>query len=188
MSHSHSHAPGEEHSHSHAPQQPQTPQLPPPDPTLQALIDQSYTPNVVSQKLTTIVTSTKDEGNALFKAGLYAQAISKYTTAVPTQCNGPLGKRTIHARGALRRHQQPFAAYHDTGDFISALADADTVISVRRNWSKGHFRKAKALLGLQRPDEAAEAVRLGLSFEPANAELLNFLREIEKNIGEKEKA
>ena len=60
------------------------------------------------------------------------------------------------------------AAYYDAQDYISALADAETVISLRRNWPKGHFRKAKALLGMQKTKEAAESVRLGLSFEPQN--------------------
>ena len=60
------------------------------------------------------------------------------------------------------------AAYFDLRDYVSALADAETVISIRRNWSKGHFRKAKALLGLGRFREAAEAVRLGLDFEPTS--------------------
>ena len=60
------------------------------------------------------------------------------------------------------------AAYLESGDYIGALIDADTVISLRRNWSKGHFRKAKALLCLGRLDEAKDAVRLGLSFEPLN--------------------
>jgi translocation protein SEC72 len=61
------------------------------------------------------------------------------------------------------------AAYFDLRDYVSALADAETVIAIRRNWSKGHFRKAKALLGLGRFREAAEAVRLGLDFEPTSA-------------------
>ena len=61
------------------------------------------------------------------------------------------------------------AAYFDMGDYISALADAETVISLRRNWPKGHFRKAKALLGMHKTKEAAESVRLGLSFEPQNS-------------------
>lgn len=114
MSHSHTHAPGEEHSHSHGPQSPQTPGIPTPDPALQALIDQDFVPvplvlategttalcadhklekcdtcnvdfaitnrlsrllvgnptllcpppsNVVSQKLSQVVQSTKEEGN-----------------------------------------------------------------------------------------------------------------------------
>lgn len=61
------------------------------------------------------------------------------------------------------------AAYYDVQDYVSALADAETVIAIRRNWSKGHFRKAKALLGLHRLQESADAIRLGLSFEPHNA-------------------
>jgi translocation protein SEC72 len=60
------------------------------------------------------------------------------------------------------------AAFFDLRDYVSALADAETVISIRRNWSKGHFRKAKALLGLGRFREAAESVRLGLDFEPTS--------------------
>lgn len=60
------------------------------------------------------------------------------------------------------------AAYFDLRDYISALADAETVIAIRRNWSKGHFRKAKALLGLARYRDAADAVRLGLDFDPTS--------------------
>jgi translocation protein SEC72 len=60
------------------------------------------------------------------------------------------------------------AAYFEAHDYISALADAETVIKIRRKWSKGHFRKAKALLGMSRFAEASDAVRLGLAFEPNN--------------------
>jgi len=114
MSHSHSHAPGEEHCHSHGPQSPQSPGMSVPDPALQARIDQDFVPcplvlgsestialcadhklekcdtcdvdfvitnrlsrllvsnptllcpppsNVVSQKLSQMVQSTKDDGN-----------------------------------------------------------------------------------------------------------------------------
>ena len=61
------------------------------------------------------------------------------------------------------------AAYFESGDFVGALVDAETVISLRRNWSKGHFRKAKALLGLGKMEEAKESIRLGLSYEPMNS-------------------
>jgi translocation protein SEC72 len=60
------------------------------------------------------------------------------------------------------------AAYLESGDYISALADAETVIAVRRPWNKGHFRKAKALVALGRHAEAKDAIRLGLAFEPTN--------------------
>jgi translocation protein SEC72 len=60
------------------------------------------------------------------------------------------------------------AAYFDLTDYISALADAESVIALRKSWPKGHFRKAKALLAMGRPKEAADAVRMGLSHEPGN--------------------
>jgi translocation protein SEC72 len=58
------------------------------------------------------------------------------------------------------------AAYVEKHDYVSALADAETVITIRRNWGKGYFRKAKALLGLNRLREAADSVRRGLDFDP----------------------
>ena len=61
------------------------------------------------------------------------------------------------------------AAYFEKHDYVSALAEAETVISIRRNWGKGHFRKAKALLGLGRLREAADSVRRGLDFDPESS-------------------
>ena len=58
------------------------------------------------------------------------------------------------------------AAFAAAEDYISALVDADVVVQLKRPWSKGHFRKAKALVGLQRYEEAKDAVMLGLQFEP----------------------
>jgi translocation protein SEC72 len=55
------------------------------------------------------------------------------------------------------------------GNHLDALVDAVMVIGMKRPWSKGHLRKGKALLALGRPEEAREAIRLGLSFEPTNA-------------------
>ena len=61
------------------------------------------------------------------------------------------------------------ASFLELGDYISALVDADQVISLKRAWGKGHFRKAKALLKLEAYHEAQEAIELGLEFEPENA-------------------
>lgn len=60
------------------------------------------------------------------------------------------------------------AAYLEEGDVIAALVDAETVISLKRPWSKGHFRKTRALIQMGRLEEAKETVQLGLSFEPVN--------------------
>lgn len=60
------------------------------------------------------------------------------------------------------------AAYFEMGDYISALVDAETVIQLKKPWSKGYFRKAKALISLQSYQEAKETLEFGLSFEPDN--------------------
>jgi len=76
------------------------------------------------------------------------------------------------------------AAFYEAGDYVAALADAEFVIQLRRNWSKGHFRKTRALQALNHIPEACDAVRLGLSFEPNNQELavlLSDLLKTEKN-------
>ncbi|KAG5637251.1 hypothetical protein H0H81_005249 [Sphagnurus paluster] len=232
MSHSHSHAPGEEHSHSHAQEAPQSPVLPAPDPALQALIDEDFQPvalslsddrhnvycgahrlekcdacdvdyvglnrlssllavnpnllcpppaNVVTQKVSQVVKATKDEGNSLFKSSLHTAAINRYTAAASIAVSRPPWEANQLMRDELSTViSNRSAAFYEAQDYVSALADAEAVISMRRNWSKGHFRKAKALLGMRKLRDAAEAVKLGLSFEPANAELVTFLAEIEK--------
>lgn len=56
----------------------------------------------------------------------------------------------------------------DTYHSIKSLADADAVVQIKRPWSKGHFRKGKALMALDRHEEARDAILLGLEFEPSN--------------------
>lgn len=60
------------------------------------------------------------------------------------------------------------AALCELEDYIGALIDAEQVVTLKRNWSKGHFRKAKALIGLGALTEARDAIALGLAFEPNN--------------------
>ncbi|PFH50992.1 hypothetical protein AMATHDRAFT_143577 [Amanita thiersii Skay4041] len=126
--------------------------------------------NVVTQKLTQMVTGTKEEGNTLFKKGLHAQAISRYTAAATFAVQRPPWEANQLMREELSTvMSNRSAAFYEAHDYISALADAETVIQLRRNWSKGHFRKAKALHALGQIAEASEAIRLGLSFEPNNS-------------------
>ena len=126
-------------------------------------------PNIVSPKLTQMVNATKNEGNTLFKSGQTVAAIGRYTAAASLAMNRPPWEATQVLKEELSTAiSNRSAAYFELKDYISALADAEMVIHLRRNWSKGHFRKAKALVGLGRLREAADAVRLGLDFEPTN--------------------
>lgn len=114
---------------------------------------------------------------ALFKAGQTQQAIARYTAAAQLAVQRPPWEANQFMREELSTAiSNRSAAYFDVHDYVSALADAETVIAIRRNWSKGHFRKAKALLGLARLREAADAIRLGLDYEPTSAVRALFTR------------
>jgi len=71
------------------------------------------------------------------------------------------------------------AAYFENGDLVSAITDADTVIQLKKPWSKGHFRKAKALIAIGLLEQAKEAVQYGLQFDPTNVEMMGVLQDIE---------
>lgn len=105
----------------------------------------------------------------LFKSGLHTAAVNRYTAAATIAVSRPPWEANQFMREELSTViSNRSAAYYESQDYVAALADAEAVIQVRRTWSKGHFRKAKALLGMNRLKEAADAVKLGLSFEPSN--------------------
>ena len=113
--------------------------------------------------------------------GKHKDALKRYTMAASIAVQRPPWEANNLMREELSAViSNRSAASFETGDFIGALVDAETVISLRRNWSKGHFRKAKALLGLNKFEDAKEALRLGLQFEPGNVELNEFLADVDK--------
>jgi len=140
-------------------------------------------PNVVSQKLSAAINNTKEEGNTLFKAKQFEKAIQRYTMAASIAVQRPPWEMNQVMREELSTIlSNRSAAFLEAGDFISALVDAEIVIQIKRPWSKGHFRKAKALMALQEYLEAKEAIILGLQFDPKNAEMNGYLAEIENII------
>jgi len=140
-------------------------------------------PTVVSQKLSQVINTTKEEGNALFKAKKYEMALQRYTMAASIAVQRPLWESNQVMREELATVlSNRSVTFLEAGDFLSALVDAEHVINLKRQWNKGHFRKAKALIALQEHEEARDAVKVGLQFEPKNTEMLNLLDTIEKLI------
>ena len=100
---------------------------------------------------------------------MHVQAIQQYSMAVNIAVQRP----PWEAQQLMREEVSMIlsnrsAAFFEAGDYLSALVDAETVIQLKRPWSKGHFRKARALMKMERYAEAKEAIQLGLSFEPNN--------------------
>ncbi|KAJ3745810.1 hypothetical protein DFH05DRAFT_1524086 [Lentinula detonsa] len=144
--------------------------------------------NIVSKNLSQAVNNTKEEGNAFYKMHKHKEALGRYTMAASIAVQRPPWESNQLMREELSTvMSNRSASYVESEDYISALADAETVISIRRNWSKGHFRKARALVGLGMLDEAIEALQVGLAFEPNNTELGAYLEDIQKMMKEEQK-
>jgi len=137
-------------------------------------------PNIVNQKLSQIVNQTKEEGNALFRTHQWEKAIGRYTQAM----GFAMQRAPWEAQQLLREELSTVlsnrsAAHFENGDLLSAITDADAVIQLKRPWSKGHFRKAKALIALGLLPQAKDAVQYGLQFDPTNVEMMGVLHDIE---------
>ncbi|CAE6468397.1 unnamed protein product [Rhizoctonia solani] len=140
-------------------------------------------PQVTDKNRSAHVSKFKDEGNAAYKAGKWAAAIQSYTMSANIAASRPNWEPHTLAREEISTVLSNRSAAHlSAGDYIPALVDADVVISLRKPWTKGHFRKAKALVALQHYEEAKDAIAVGLQFEPENKELLDFVREIDSKI------
>ncbi len=126
-------------------------------------------PNMVPPQRSLAITKAKEDGNAAFKKGELAEAIKMYTLAVDVAASRPLWEShqiACNELSAVLANRS--AALAEVKDYISALCDAEAVIKLKRPWSKGHYRKGKALAGLGRHREAREAYEVGMQFDPDN--------------------
>eukprot|EP01062_Namystynia_karyoxenos_P019408 TRINITY_DN17313_c0_g1_i1.p1 TRINITY_DN17313_c0_g1~~TRINITY_DN17313_c0_g1_i1.p1 ORF type:complete len:447 (+),score=140.44 TRINITY_DN17313_c0_g1_i1:97-1341(+) len=103
--------------------------------------------------------SARAEGNELFRARKYADAEVRYTCSLALNPN----EHEVYANRSAARCK--------LFDFEGALSDADRCVALAPEWPKGHGRRADALFGLGRYEEAAGACRTGAAL-PGGAELL----------------
>lgn len=128
-------------------------------------------PNIVQTKISENVVQAKDMGNGRFRQQDWQGAIKHYTMAIAMASSRPLWEANELVRDELSMLlANRSAAFASAGAYIEALCDADAVIKIKKPWGKGHFRKGKALVGLQRYEEARAAFTLGQQFEPDNEE------------------
>ena len=99
----------------------------------------------------------KDLGNTMLQTGKVADAVWLYTLA--------LDKRpSCHVL-----HSNRSAAHARLGEWAKALADADQCVQVNATWPRGYSRRAAALEGLGRLDDAIAMHEKVLSFDAGNA-------------------
>mmetsp|Transcript_53414 Transcript_53414/g.134171 ORF Transcript_53414/g.134171 Transcript_53414/m.134171 type:complete len:520 (-) Transcript_53414:78-1637(-) len=113
----------------------------------------------------------KRTGNERFQAGEYEEALVAYEQAINLEADNHVhyGNRAA-ALIELNRH-------------ADALADADKAISINPMWARGYYRRAKALSGLGRTDEAIDALQAGLAAVPGDTQLTQTLEEMRGGSG-----
>ncbi|XP_034085086.1 LON peptidase N-terminal domain and RING finger protein 3-like [Gymnodraco acuticeps] len=122
---------------------------------------QSYRVNVVLSNLLAKWFPTphqagrlRREGNALYAERRLEAALEKYNQAIMiAPMDHILFSNRSQIHSSLRHHEK-------------ALRDAETTCRLRPHWSKGHIRKAQALVSLGRTEEALRENLLCLSIEP----------------------
>ncbi|KAI7903773.1 uncharacterized protein BX663DRAFT_507526 [Cokeromyces recurvatus] len=138
-------------------------------------------PNAPNPARNAQVNRLKEEGNKYFKQGNYKEAIRYYSMAVDLSWSRPLWEPL--AFQYVREELSPVlsnrsAAHLSLKQYVEAYVDAEMVTRLKREWSKGWFRKGKALVGLHRVEEAAEAFQTGLRFDHESEELKKALVDI----------
>ncbi|KAL7009681.1 hypothetical protein EMMF5_000589 [Cystobasidiomycetes sp. EMM_F5] len=128
------------------------------------------------------IAKAREDGNTFFRNQKYADAIKHYTLSAHLSATRPTFESGQYSRDELSLALcNRSAAYAAKGEYIEALVDANAVIALKRPFTKGYFRKAKALAALGWYTEAKDALLLGLEFEPANEDLSSALADLEKN-------
>ncbi|KZV69267.1 hypothetical protein PENSPDRAFT_581118 [Peniophora sp. CONT] len=126
-------------------------------------------PNVITKQLSDVINKTKEEGNTLFRTRQHGPAIQRYTQAANFALQRPPWEPSAIVREEVSTiMSNRSASYFEAGEYVAALCDAEIVIQLKKGWSKGYFRKAKALVGLNDLPAAKEAIVEGLLFEPDN--------------------
>ncbi|CAO3641896.1 unnamed protein product [Cunninghamella blakesleeana] len=139
-------------------------------------------PNAPNPVRNAQVNRLKEEGNKYFKQANYQEAIRFYTMAVDLSWSRPLWEPL--AFQYVREELSPIlsnqsAAYLVIDNYVDALVNAEMVTRLKREWSKGWFRKGKALAALKRYEESADAFQTGLRFDHESEELKKALDEVD---------
>lgn len=127
------------------------------------------------------IAKAKEDGNNAFRQKKYADAVKLYSLSAALAATRPTFESAQYSRDELSIALcNRSAAYASEGKWIEALVDANATIGLKKQWTKGYFRRGKALAGLKQYDEAREALLLGLEFEPGNEDLSVALEEVDK--------
>ncbi|CAK0890812.1 unnamed protein product [Prorocentrum cordatum] len=104
----------------------------------------------------------KEEGNALFKRGLFEQALTKYGEALALCEGGDAGELAV----SIRNNRA--ACYHQLSDFGSVVAETTAVLEQQPDNLKALARRMLALEPLEKHERALEDARRVLRHCPGH--------------------
>ncbi|WZN66970.1 hypothetical protein HKI87_17g85420 [Chloropicon roscoffensis] len=119
-------------------------------------------------KMTMSAEDLKQEGNALYKQGLYLKAAATYTSAIKLDKNN----------GVLYSNRS--AALLQLNKVTKAMADAEECIRLKPDWEKGYFRKGNAFETLAKTEEALEAYKIAAEKNPDSRDCSNKVKQLTK--------
>uniref|UniRef100_A0A7S3C808 Uncharacterized protein n=1 Tax=Chloropicon roscoffensis TaxID=1461544 RepID=A0A7S3C808_9CHLO len=119
-------------------------------------------------KMTMSAEDLKQEGNALYKQGLYLKAAAIYTSAIKLDKNN----------GVLYSNRS--AALLQLNKVTKAMADAEECIRLKPDWEKGYFRKGNAFETLAKTEEALEAYKIAAEKNPDSRDCSNKVKQLTK--------
>ncbi|KAK8949135.1 hypothetical protein KSP39_PZI005043 [Platanthera zijinensis] len=130
-------------------------------------------------------------GNQAFREKRFEEAISCYSKAQLSKPGDPviLSNRSaafwrisqlLRERPATASENQPLNGLDPTTHAELALKDADKVISIQGDSAKPYLLKAKALISLERYEEAREALLTALQIDPLSHVVMNIRQDLDK--------
>ncbi|KAJ1962792.1 hypothetical protein GGI12_002437 [Dipsacomyces acuminosporus] len=125
----------------------------------------------------------KSDGNTMFRKANHFDASQKYTEAINVASQRPLwdSSQMIVEESAVLLSNRA-ACLLELDHPSEAYWDTEVVTRLRRNWSKGHFRMGRALMGLGRCQQAAQSFQIGCSLDPGAKEMKTALEDVKQYI------
>ena len=138
---------------------------------LQSLVFDA-TPNEVASQF-------KCQANEYFHSRRFREALGFYNQAIEANASDNSLLETIHANRA--------ACQLELGNFASVLRDTSKVLELNASNEKAYYRAGKALLALDRYEDALRCLHLGVQVGPDNAAMGSLKKQAEEKLAKKKK-
>ncbi|KAJ1977795.1 hypothetical protein H4R34_003447 [Dimargaris verticillata] len=122
------------------------------------------------------IQSLKAEGNTAFRNKDHRMAMAKYTEALNISRQRPVwdpAALIVEELSVLLCNRA--ACELEVDAFSAAYYDAEIVTRIKHTWSKGHFRRGRALFGQKKYRAAQQSFELGCALDTEATEMKSFL-------------